>query len=147
MKANPPNIAAMIEAAELGDKATLSRLYGQAAAWLNAGQAPPEPLAGWIAKRLAGLSNALANHTDRKETAANAARAMLVTRPGKRGKTPKQSTAAMDQALAGDVQHFIDWHGMKPYNAIAAAAAYLESRDGINRLEKITAAWKQYGSG
>ena len=145
MKTNPPNIAAMIEAAELGDKTALARLYGQAAAWLQAGKAPPEPLAGWIAERLAGLSQALASHYDRKETAANAARAMLVTRPGKRGKTPKQSTAVMDQALAADVQHFIDWHGMKPYNAIAAVAAMLEQRDGINRLEKITAAWKQHG--
>ena len=38
MKANAPNIDELIEAAADRDTVALSRLYGQAAAWIKAGQ-------------------------------------------------------------------------------------------------------------
>lgn len=146
MKINQTNIDQLIETAEQGDKVALSRLYGQASAWLKSGKAPPEPLGAWIADRLSDLSGVLSIHYDRKQTTAHTAQAMKVTRKGARGRAPQSATSALNKALAQDVQHFKDWHDMKDAKAIASVAAMHENRDGINRLEQIKAAWKKYGN-
>ena len=146
MKVIQPGIETRIEAAEAGDKVALARLYGQAAAWIKTGEAPPEPLGEWIADRLTELSEVLTSHQDRKKTAAASCHALRVTRAGKAGRAPRRKTEAIDRALAGDVLHFIQWHGLTPYQAINAAAAYHARNGGPNLTDQITAAWKRYGN-
>ena len=141
MKANAPNIDELIEAAADRDTVALSRLYGQAAAWIKAGKAPPEPLAGWIADRMQGLAESLHQHSDRKKTEAAAARALMIRRD-KSGRAPARKTKIMDAALIGDVQHFIG-QGMEPYQAIEAAAKFHRRNGGPDLKEKIVTAWKQ----
>jgi len=142
MKANAPNIDELIEAAAERDMTALARLYGQSAAWLKAGKAPPEPLAGWIADRMQGLAESLKDHADRKQTEAAAARALLIRRD-KKGRARARKTRSMNAALAGDVQHFIEWHGMKPYQAIEAAAQLHRRNGGPDLTEQIRKAWEQ----
>ena len=128
MKANAPNIDELIEAAADRDTVALSRLYGQAAAWIKAGKAPPEPLAGWIADRMQGLAESLHQHTDRKKTEPAAARALMIRRDKKaahrrerrRSWTPRWS--AMFSTLSAKAWNHI--RQSKPlHNSTAATAA------------------------
>ena len=145
MKVIQPDIESRIDAAEAGDKVALARLYEQAAAWIKAGNVPPEPLGGWIADRLHELASVVASHEDRKKTAAATCHAMRITRAGKAGRAPNAKTVIMDRCLAGDVLHFIQWHDLTPYQAIDAAAAYHARNGGPDLSERITQAWKRYG--
>ena len=141
-KITPANLSQTIAEAEQRDMVALRRLYGQSAAWLRAGKAPPPELASWLADRLEGLSAALGKHADRKQTEAAAARALMIRREGKTGRPASCSTSRKDQALIGDVQHFIDWHGMSEYQAIDAVAAYHSRAGGPDLKEQIRKAWE-----
>ena len=143
MKATAPNLAQTIESANERDMVALRRLYGQASAWVRAGKAPPPELASWLADRLDGLTAALGEHQDRKQTEAAAARALLIRREGKGGRAKSASTDRKAAALVGDVLHFIEWHDMNPEQAIKAAAAYHQRNGGPDVTEQIRMAWKK----
>ena len=146
MKVTAPNLAQTIESANERDMVALRRLYGQSAAWLRAGKAPPAELASWLADRMDGLTAALGENRDRKQTEAAAARALLIRREGKAGRAKSASTDRKAAALVGDVLHFIEWHDMNAEQAIKATAAYHARDGGPDITEQIRMAWKKRGT-
>jgi hypothetical protein len=141
---NPADCAAMIDRAEAGDREALARAYGQAAAWLKAGKAPPPELAGWLAGRLEELGT-LVHRARRKDNARTvpieAARIMRVQRKGKPGRPSSNVSSRMEWALAGDVLHFIEWHELSPEAAFDAVVEMHEQSGRYITREQVKAAW------
>jgi hypothetical protein len=59
MKVNPPDIEDMLRRASGGDRFALAQLYGNASAWIKAGDCPPDPQGAWLAQHLDLIKRAI----------------------------------------------------------------------------------------
>lgn len=142
-RANPPDIAELIERADSGDRAALWRLYGMAAAWLRDGKPPPSPLAEWIAVRLEGLAVLLRANSDKDPSRTLRDKVLQIVQPSKGGRPPKRSTVIRSRALAQDVLHLVVAEDITP----KAACRLVSKRRSNLDTKTVEAAWAEHCKG
>lgn len=147
----PAYMKERIEQGNAGNRESLSRLYGEAAAWLKTGKPMPQTLADWLAANLIELSEAVYQSREAKDITPTATRviqqrvaqAMKVQRKGAKGRLPSQKSARLEKALAGDVLHYHD-RGMTVEAAIGRAALDREKAKKSVTESEVKAAWDRF---
>ena len=124
-----------------GNRKSVARAYGHAAAWLKAGKMPPPELTAWLTERLDDLTAVLRDDHDKKLVGVNAA--LWASQPGKRGRKPASKTdEAYRSFLAWDCYYERRLTGDK-WDAIFDRVAYRCSQVGVfTTPTQVEAVWK-----
>lgn len=146
-------VTASIAQASKGDRYALAMLYGHAAAWLRSGKAPPDELRAWLVDVLQDLHATAwtefkappGEKIPEKTRMKWLKDATRFTRG--RGQPVSRRSMLEEQALAGDVFHFLTWGWADSVeDAFWKVAEYHEAKGLSNvKSEQVRDAWSRYG--